>query len=619
MTPLFRRLSSGLACRTIWPWLLFVMTIGMTISAHAARLDSILGQKQPQFLSVEQAFEITTEQAPEAVNISIDIAPGYYLYRDRLTISMQGGQAQPIDYPAALSHEDEYFGKQAIYRDHVELTVPYSLSNADATFTLHYMGCADAGLCYPPSKLTIPLSPDIAQRAGHTKAVPDIHDTPAPPTAENRQHNLDDNDAHSLARRLAHSHGVLTLGIFFVLGLGLALTPCVFPMYPILAAVIAGSQQRPGWLRSLLLSFCYVQGMAVTYTLLGLIVASLGLQFQVWFQHPVVLITLSVLFSALALSMFSQRFLQLPLAWQNALNRRSSKLSGGKILPVFGLGIIAGLVASPCTTAPLTGALLYVAQSGDQWLGAAALYALSLGMGIPLLIVGVLGQRILPKQGPWMTTVKQLFGFVLFAVPILLLDRLWPTSWTMTAWGLLLLIAGAYLLITLLGTRRSGFTVLAIAGSFLLMFGGASLLQQTWLTSETTVAANPPTNISFTTVHSVAELEQQLSAAQAQGKPVLLDVFAKWCIACKEFDQKTFPDPAVQQQLQSLVLLRADVTANSPQDQALMHHLNILGLPSLLLYDAQGNEQHEHRIAGFLGPQAFIQHLQQTFPNQLGH
>lgn len=589
--------------------LLLWVFLGCSLATQAmagSRLDEILGKQQPEFLPVEQAFMISTNQYADHVEVMFEIADGYYLYRDKLHFTLDGGTVEQPSFPTAEAHEDEFFGTTYVYRQQVTLEVPYSLNRADAELTVHYMGCADAGLCYPPSTLVVPL--DSAQAIANPGSS-ETH-TPGATTAPTEK------SASSLATRLAGSDISLTLGVFFILGLGLALTPCVFPMYPILAAAIAGSDgQRPGWFRSLLLAMSYIQGMALTYTLLGLVVASLGVQFQAWFQHPFILIGLSVLFTLLAISMFSSRLFQLPGRWQNMLNTCSQRFSGGRIIPVFILGIIAGLVASPCTTAPLTGALLYVAQSGDQLLGALALYLLSLGMGVPLLIIGVLGQRLLPKSGPWMETVKHLFGFILLIVPLLLLDRLWPANITFISWGLLLLLTGAYLLQAVRTSHNRGIATVVIAIAFALLYSGASLLWQQagWLSSTQSMSGTVQQEPTFITVHSVDEVSAELTKARAAGKPVVLDFFAQWCVACKEFDAITFNDTAVQQHLSSMVLLRADVTDNSASDVALLKRFQVLGLPSILFFDDTGNELTQQRVAGFLEPEAFVHHLRQTY------
>ncbi|MGL4459400.1 MAG: protein-disulfide reductase DsbD, partial [Plesiomonas shigelloides] len=396
--------------------------------------------------------------------------------------------------------------------------------------------------------------------------------------------------------------------LFFVLGLGLAFTPCVLPMFPLLSGVVLGGGQRHSHGRALALSLAYVQGMALTYTLLGLVVAAAGLQFQAALQHPYVLIGLSVLFTLLALSMFGLFSLQLPSVLQTRLSLLSGQQRGGSLPGVFLMGAIAGLICSPCTTAPLSGALLYVADSGDLLTGGLTLYLLACGMGLPLVGVALFGNRLLPKSGPWMNQVKTGFGFLLLAMPVFLLSRLLPEVWTLRLWSLLALSALGWLFSTLPAHRR-GFLVLRIAaliGMILL----ARPLQDWVFPPQSAAAARELTSTPhFITIRNQAELQQALQ--QAAGKPVMLDLYADWCVACKEFTKYTFSDAQVQNAFSEMVLLKADVTANNAADQALLRELNVLGLPTLLFFNPQGHEIPQSRVTGFMPASPFLQHLQQ--------
>ncbi|GAK86696.1 cytochrome c-type biogenesis protein DsbD protein-disulfide reductase [Vibrio ponticus] len=350
-----------------------------------------------------------------------------------------------------------------------------------------------------------------------------------------------------------------------------------------------------------------MQGMALTYTLLGLVVASAGMQFQAAMQHPYVLIGLSVMFVALALSMFGVYTLQLPASVQTWLSGLSNKQQGGSNAGVFAMGAISGLVCSPCTTAPLSGALLYVAQSGDLLTGAVALYALALGMGIPLMLAAVFGNKLLPKAGGWMDRVKVLFGFVLLAAPIFLLERILPEAWAITLWSALGIVAFGWLYhvknsLTFGGWKQSMVGIIAVLG----LVTSVQPLYNTWI--------NPPaqehqTSIEFIKVTTVTELEQQLSAAKQAGKPVMLDYYADWCVACKEFEKYTFHTPNVEAKLQDFVLLQADVTKNQLQDIELLQRLNVLGLPTIEFWDASGKHVVNARITGFMDAPSFIDHL----------
>lgn len=411
----------------------------------------------------------------------------------------------------------------------------------------------------------------------------------------------------SLADQLAQTWWTPLL--FLALGIGLAFTPCVLPMYPILTSIVLGGAQLTQR-RALLLSVIYVQGMALTYTLLGLVVASAGLQFQAALQHPYVLIGLSVLFIALALSMFGLYSIQLPSSLQTRLNALSNAQQGGSLPGVFAMGVISGLVCSPCTTAPLSGALLYVAQSGDLLTGGIALYALAMGMGIPLILVAVFGNKLLPKAGNWMERVKTLFGFVLLAAPIFLLERIVPEFWSSVLWSALGLAAFGWLYhvknsLPFGGWKQSLIGIIAILG---LLASAQPALNHWFAPTQTTEQVK---QIQFTRIANLSELQSALAEAKAQGKPVMLDFYADWCVACKEFEKYTFHAKRVENKLSGFVLLQADVTKNQPQDIELLKALNVLGLPTIEFWNAQGEPVPNARITGFMAEQPFLDHLTQ--------
>jgi thiol:disulfide interchange protein DsbD len=414
---------------------------------------------------------------------------------------------------------------------------------------------------------------------------------------------------------------LLTLVAFFVGGLLLSFTPCVFPMYPILTGIIVGAGKDLTTKKAFTLSFFYVQGMAVTYTLLGIVVALAGAQFQAIFQHPYVLIALSVLFIFLALSMFGVFNLALPSSWQNKLNNLSNKQKGGSIFGVIIMGVISGLVASPCTTAPLTGALLYISQTGDVVLGASALYALSLGKGLPLLVLGSSGGKLLPKAGAWMNIIKNVFGLLLLAVPIFLLERFIPETASTALWALLILGAASYFYVTNQNAAMNqpkgfGFGLRSLL-IFLMMFFGANMLYQltTPNTNHVSTAENQENAIQhFTHVTTLAELKATVAQANSQGKTVMVDLYADWCIACKEFEKYTFPNPLVQQALINTVLVQIDLTdTGTDTNVEIMENFDVLGLPSILFFNLQGNELSQQRITGFMGADEFSAHIKTIF------
>jgi len=569
--------------------------------AHASGADllSSLGidaTAKPKFLPVDDAFQVESEQRGDKLQLTFHIADDYYLYRHSLRFKGNNLTFSDPVLPEGTEHEDDFFGKTRVYYQQVSIVVALQAVSENATLRVSYQGCTD-GLCYPPTDKLI----DVTPQAAVTSVT--VDDTPSATAPLSQQDQL--------AAALGNQGFWLSIVAFFALGLGLAFTPCVFPMYPILTGIIAGAGHRLSTGRAFLLSLVYVQGMAVTYTLLGLVVASAGLQFQAALQHPYVLTGLSVMFVLLALSMFGLYTLQLPSSLQTRLSGLSNRQQGGSVVGVAVMGMISGLVCSPCTTAPLSGALIYVAQSGDLWLGGAALYALSLGMGLPLLLLGTSGGKLLPKAGAWMDVIKQLFGFALLAVPILLLSRLWSDQVTTLAWlGWGLLLCG-YLYHHNQHQPHSaarsvrGFVLLLAMISAVVV--GKDLLQPA---APAAITANANQNApQFIRIKTLDDLKVQLAAAR--GKPVLLDLYADWCVACKEFEHKTFSDPAVRARFGQMVLLQADVTANDDADVALLNGLNVLGLPTLILFDREGKELTGQRVTGFMGPTEFLGKLDQ--------
>ncbi|WP_204384069.1 protein-disulfide reductase DsbD [Aeromonas veronii] len=579
---------------------LLMTTVG-SAPAHASGADllSSLGieaNAKPKFLQVDEAFQIESEQRGDQLLLTLHIADDYYLYRHSLRFKGNNLTFSEPTLPEGTEHEDDFFGKTRVYYQQVSIAVPLKEVGENATLQVRYQGCTD-GLCYPPTDKLIDVAPLVTATTAST--------------AETVQSVAPVSQQDQLAAALGSQGFWLSVAAFFALGLGLAFTPCVFPMYPILTGIIAGAGHRLSTGRAFLLSMVYVQGMAVTYTLLGLVVASAGLKFQVALQHPYVLIGLSVMFVLLALSMFGLYTLQLPSSLQTRLSGLSNRQQGGSVVGVAIMGMISGLVCSPCTTAPLSGALIYVAQSGDLWLGGAALYALSLGMGLPLLLLGTSGGKLLPKAGAWMDVIKQLFGFALLAVPILLLSRLWSDQVTTLAWlGWGLLLCG-YLYHH---NQHQPHSVAKSVRGFVLLLAmisavvvGKDLLQPAPSAAITADASQ--TAPQFIRIKTLDDLKVQLAAAR--GKPVLLDLYADWCVACKEFEHKTFSDPAVRERFGQMVLLQADITTNDDADIELLNGLNVLGLPTLIFFDREGKELTGQRVTGFMGPAEFLGKLDQ--------
>ena len=571
-----------------------------------------------EFLRVDDAFIFDFHQQKNKLKISFNIAEGYYLYRHQFKFSTKNAVIVPVNLPEGEHHEDEFFGVQQIFTGQLAFTVDIEQANSDASITVRYQGCAFKGLCYPPTKKTIDLSSvDLtASPTSNTQNVLAALDANNSPQASNDTSKIvaDSSEQHQLADMLKGDNIWLTLVAFFIGGLLLSFTPCVFPMYPILTGIIVGQGDKLSTRRAFALSFAYVQGMAVTYTLLGIVVAIAGAQFQAMFQHPVVLIALSILFIFLALSMFGIFNLALPSSWQNKLNQLSSNQKGGSYVGVLVMGAISGLVASPCTTAPLTGALLYISQSGDILLGASALYALSLGMGLPLLVLGSSGGKLLPKAGNWMNVIKNIFGLLLLAVPIFLLERFLPVFVIDVLWAVLILAtAGYFYTVNQNSAKTFGFGLRSII-IFLVFFIGANKAYQL-IYPVTHVATSTQTEShGFEQVKNLTEMNQAIAKANAEGKTVMVDLYADWCVACKEFEEYTFFEANVQKSLSNTLLLQIDLTDTGSEDSLeLMSHFDIFGLPSILFFDKQGNELPQRRVTGFMAADEFSAHVDKTF------
>lgn len=566
---------------------------------------STFGSGSNDFVPVDQAFPFNFFQQDHRLTLDWQVKEGYYLYQQRLSFSAENVTLGDIQMEDGQPYRDEFFGDVNIYTHPLFVNIPMQDWQPGAKVIVQYQGCAKAGFCYPPETRVIDIASftngdmapatTLAQTPRHLETSTTNTSTPQPLTEQDQ-----------LASGLADNWWTPLL--FLALGVGLAFTPCVLPMYPILTSIVLGSgklSQR----RALGLSLVYVQGMALTYTLLGLVVASAGLQFQAAMQHPYVLIGLSILFVTLALSMFGVYTLQLPSGVQTWLNNLSNKQQGGSSAGVFAMGAISGLVCSPCTTAPLSGALLYVAQSGDLLTGGVALYALAMGMGIPLILVAVFGNKLLPKAGGWMDRVKTLFGFVLLAAPIFLLERILPEIWSTALWSALGIAAFGWLYhvknsLEFGGWKQSAVGIIAVLG----LFASAQPALNYWFADSTQQAQT--SEVSFIKIRNVEELQQQLTLAKQAKKPVMLDFYADWCVACKEFEKYTFHDPAVAAQLKQFVLLQADVTRNQAQDIELLQAQQVLGLPTIDFWDAQGNPVSNARLTGFMQAAPFLEHIQ---------
>ena len=579
--------------------LLFLFFIFTALSTQAGLFD-----KKPAFLPVDEAFQFSAAKSENQENVIVNwsIAEGYYLYQEKISVKLNQEENASFDVATfSISPEDyndPYFGLMKIFKKPVQAIFKASQPplKAEDVVEIAYQGCTE-GFCYPPEVKEIKVADlPIAQVANTEKTSENSTALSTQPKAEQ------DRLAESLFNSKYAVFG------FFLLGLGLAFTPCVLPMLPLLSAIVIGQNQRPNMWRAFALSFVYVQGMALTYTLLGLIVAAIGLPFQVALQHPYVMIGLSIIFVLLALSMFGVFTLQLPSSLQTKLSLLSQQQKAGALGGVFLMGMIAGLVASPCTSAPLSGALLYVAQSGDLFTGAITLYLLALGMGVPLILITLFGNKILPKSGMWMETVKKLFGFVMLALPVFLISRILPDEWTPRLWAML---GTAFFIWFAFQMPKNG-----TGWVFRILFLVAAMISvkplQTWVWGETStpsaVENKAISHVEFKQVKSEAELQQALS--ENNKSLVMLDLYADWCVACKEFEKETFSDPSVQKAFGDMLLLQVDMTKNSEENRALMTKYKVLGLPTILFFNRDGKEIEGSRVNGFMPPVEFLQWIE---------
>nr|WP_086938083.1 protein-disulfide reductase DsbD [Thaumasiovibrio occultus] len=582
--------------------LLFAFTV--VFLSPLAQAFSLPSSNSSPFLPVDQAFQFNFYQQGNTLYAEWEIEPGYYLYQHAFDAQSDTAQLGALQLPTGINYTDNYFGDVIIYRDSVTLALPITATTSLDSVSFSYQGCADAGLCYPPETYTVPLQ---AVSGGDDSAnnAPSATNTPAPNITLTTSSGVT-SEQNSLADRLSQSGWTPLL--FLALGIGLAFTPCVLPMYPILSGIVLGNGKR-SHRQALGLALVYVQGMALTYTLLGLVVASAGMQFQAAMQQPWVLGGLSALFIVLAMSMFGVYTLQMPSAVQTWLHKLSNKQEGGQWLGVFAMGAISGLVCSPCTTAPLSGALLYVAQSGDLLTGGLALYALAIGMGIPLIIVAVFGNKLLPRAGAWMEQVKIFFGFVLLAVPLFLLERFVAAEIMTYLWAALGIAFFGWLYHIRQhlngGWRHTLVSMVAILG----LLGAAQPLFWQWW-APTSAQTAPAHQVTFQQVKNLDELNAALASAKAEGKPVMLDFYADWCVACKEFEEFTFHSDLVEPILADFVLLQADVTKNTPTDFEMLNALDVLGLPTIDFWDATGEHRPDARVTGFMNAERFRSHIE---------
>lgn len=594
-------------------------TFDLKLPAPVAKADPIkqlikgtqslkLNLFEDELLQPDQAFEFFASiKDDHTLHLNWHIAEGYYLYREKIQLELVNADGITLgtyDIPRGTPKQDEAFGQVETFHDKLDFDLPLIRSGQAAqTITLQakYQGCADRGVCYPPMSKKIDLSLPIAQQAA------------APELSEQDQ----------IVRSLHKDSLAITLLSFFGFGLLLSLTPCIFPMIPILSGIIVGHGNRITTGRAFLLSLSYVLASALTYTVFGILAALFGSNLQTAFQQPWIIGLFSAIFVALSLSMFGFYHLELPKSLQVKLHNSSEIHRDGSLLGAAIMGALSSLIVGPCVAAPLAGALIYIGQTGDAVLGGSALFALGLGMGVPLLLLGASAGKLLPKAGDWLNSTKAVFGVIMLAVAVWMISRILPGNVIMALWAMLLIFPAIYLsAVDPLPENSSGWRklwkglgLMMLAYGLLLLIGfslGNSnpLKPLQGLGVSTAQAAEP--GIRFERVNSLAALEARINQAAANHQPVMLDFYADWCISCKEMETYTFADPRVKQALNGFALLQVDVTKNSDDDKALLEKFNLIGPPAILFFGLDRQEKIANRVIGYQDVETFIKSLQRA-------
>lgn len=599
---------------------------GSANSSSFGELES--DTSDPSFLSVDQAFIFQSSSDEQALKFNWQISDGYYLYQSKIKLDLLSPNAtigDPVFSDMGVEENDPYFGITRVVHNSLELTLPITLLNdaTDAEIAIEYQGCATAGLCYPPQTKTVlfvPSSKLMDAQPGSQVAQTDLTKTNENIRSEISRSDFDGSDASSIFAFMQTGSFITLAAVFFALGLGLTFTPCVLPMIPIITSIVAGPNSNTSrFTRNLTLALSYVLGMSLTYATLGLTVGILGAgaNLQAAMQSPTVLITFSTVFALLACSMFGLYDIQLPSFIRDRLETKSQNLKGGAIVSVFLIGAFSAILVSPCVSAPLAGALIYISTSGDAALGFIALLSLGLGMGVPLILVAVGGARFLPKSGAWLNISKVIFGALLLAVAIWLLARIIPEPLSLGLWAVLALGVGVYL-ITFKTIRNSASVITKTLGSL------AIIVAAIWMLGAFSGAGDPlnPLNkltlspntqssvaFEFHTVGSLSELDAELAKAGAEGKKAFLDIYADWCISCIIMEREVFPLDNIAPLLSQFYLIKADVTKNSADNIALLEHFELFGPPSYLFFDRNSDELRTLRIAGEISEDGFESRL----------
>ena len=583
-------------------------------STSSGAASSSLLPAQPKFLPADQVFHVSAAAAgADAVRLDWWIRGGYYLYRSRLKASAAGVALGALKLPTGQIKIDPYFGREEIYRNAVSGTVavPAGASGQARSLTLQvtYQGCADAGLCYPPITKTLTVA-----LPGAGTAAPGAGSSAAGASSS----ALPDQQGYANAARSGSLWAMVAA--FYGAGLLLAFTGCVYPTIPILSAIIVGQGSKVTTARAFVLSLAYVLGMALTYTIAGTAFAALGGRAPAAaFEQPWIVATFAALFVAMALSMLGLFTVQIPAAMQTRIASLSSRQTAGTLGGVAIMGSLSALLVTTCVGPALVAALAVISQTGEVARGAAALFAMSIGTGTPLLIIGTSAGKLLPKSGPWMDTIKRLFGAVMLGVAVWMLGRVLPERTTLALWAV---PAGTAAAVLFVGTRhiRGARWSLRLGGLLAGLYGLAlvtgAALGGTNPLSPIPAWAGTRQSLLFSPVRSVADLDRRVAQASQEGRPVMVDFYADWCTSCKEMEATTFLNPAVRQALAGTVLLRADVTANDADDRALLQRFGIYGPPTIAFYGRDGRERSRYRVVGYMDGAEFAAAARAAFASR---
>lgn len=599
--------------------IMFGFSVAVPAFSLGDRLNEVIGvgpAANDEILDPELAFLFSNELVDAyTVQLHWAIEPGYYLYQNRFAVESQADSIAigELELPEGEEKDDPTFGKVIVNKGNTVLTVPLRRNNSDAEtlqLLVKYQGCKEDSVCYPPQEKLFEISLPAVGSA----------DRSSQSATGAEQRTVSEQDA--ILQKLSEGSILGNIAVFFVFGLLLSFTPCVFPMVPILSGIIVGQGKAISTYKAFLLSLSYVLAMALTYALLGILAGSFEFNLQAASQNAWVIGTFSLVFIALALSMFGFYEFQLPSVLQNRLHKLSDQQSSGSIRGSAIMGVLSAVIVGPCVAPPLAGALLYISQTGNALLGGLALFAMGLGFGVPLMIIGTSAGKLLPRAGGWMDAVKAVFGVIMLGVAIWFLERILPGTVTLVMWAALLIVSAIYMgaLDPVMSDQRwprlwKGLGLLILVYGVLLVvaatLGGKDPLRP-FSAVQIHSSTAEQSQLAFKSIKSLDDLNRELQQASLQSKAVMLDFYADWCIVCKELETYTFTDPAVHSSLKDVVLLKADVTENDATDKALLKHFNLFGPPAILFFDDQASERKQFRLVGFISADNFAQHIEQA-------